>query len=96
MTFDDFEWQLRNECRNAREALGTDVRIHCLREVIRQVRRAGTTLDGTPLEELLLRDDILRDQARRILDVLADADRELPDRVDELDEVVQRELNVEV
>ena len=96
ITFDDLELQLRSECHYAREALGTAVRIHGLKEAIRQVRRAGTMPEGTPLEELLLRDDLLRDRARRILSVLADADREAPGRVDELDEFVQRELNVEV
>jgi hypothetical protein len=96
MTFDDFERRLRNECRDAREALVTDARLSDLREAISQVRRAGAMLEGTRLEGVLQRDDVLRDRARRILGVLADADREVPGRVDELDEFVQRELNVEV
>jgi hypothetical protein len=96
VTFDDFERRLRDECQAARAALGTQIRIDDLREVTRQVRRPDTALEGTPLEESLLSDDVLRDRARRILDVLAGADREVPARVDELDELVQRELTVEV
>ena len=87
--FPYFEAEVNLLCARTREALNKDD-IEMVRLVVRRVRREGLTLDdalvSTPQREPA------RAWARRILYQLEEADREVPDRVNELEALVDQLL----